>query len=445
MMNVHFFVPLFGGPDVSQMVVSFGPIKNFNWFWCAETLALIGALIVLNVRGIRESSLLNEIIGIFVMVAESLIILLGFMFAFRPDLLSQQWTEWVAKPNLNHFMYGASLAIISFVGLESISQAAQETRRPATIVPRTSIALIFSVFIFAVAFSTLAIGVHLKPETLPASHHLVTSGVISTHGHASVRITEPWQIVAAHLENPIAVVAGAIPLIGEFAAAFAAALGALILLISANSGVMSVSRVTYSMSQFNFVSKWFRAVHPRHRTPVRTIWVFSGIGALQVILSFLSPSAPDTLANMYAFGASLGYTLVFIALMRLRFKDPYSPRPYKVPLNLRLKRRDGRVVQFPILGVIGLLGISTIFFLVVWTHDIGRIAGPAWVILCFCYYAWYRRSQKLPVFKSMPREWEKEQMEVLESAEEYDLLEQYKVALAERDRRRGRESAGETR
>jgi APA family basic amino acid/polyamine antiporter len=42
----------------------------------------------------------------------------------------------------------------------------------------------------------------------------------------------------------------------------------------------------------------------------------------------------------------------------------------------------------------------------------------------------------LPVFKSIKRDWESDQIEVLTSAEEYDLLEQYKLALAERDKKR---------
>src|SRR5262249_8999418 len=106
------------------------------------------------------------------------------------------------------------------------------------------------------------------------------------------------------------------------------------------------------------------------------------------------------------------------------------------PLNLSFRRRDGTVISFPVLGVIGMLGVSTILFEVVYTHRIGRIAGPAWVLLGLLYYYFYRRSQKLPFTGSVPRNWEKEQVEVLTSAEEYDLLEQYKNALAERDKRR---------
>ena len=76
---------------------------------------------------------------------------------------------------------------------------------------------------------------------------------------------------------------------------------------------------------------------------------------------------------------------------------------------------------------------------VLYTHSITRIAGPFWVLFCFCYYAWYRRRQKLPILRSVPRDWETLQKEVLTSAEEYDLLEQYTTALMVRDRARLRE------
>ncbi|WXJ84771.1 hypothetical protein MTCOM_13210 [Moorella thermoacetica] len=358
-------------------------------------------LIALNIRGMRESSLLNEVLGAIDILTESTIIVFGFLFAWRPELLAHQWVTQF--PTFKEFAYGSSLAIISFVGLESISQAAQETKRPATVVPRTSVGLIFTVFIFATAFSTMSLGVL------------------------------PWQDIAKAVGDPVATLAHAIPFIGIIAGPFAALLGATILLISANSGVMSASRLTFAMSQFNFISDWFNAVHPRYRTPYRTILVFSGIGILQLVLSFLTPNAMDTLGNMYAFGATTGYILVFIALIKLRFTDPYAPRPYKVPLNIKINYR-GRVVEFPILGVIGTLGISTILFEVILTHAIGRIAGPAWIILCFLYYAYYRRSKGYPIFGNIPRDWEAQQIKVLEAAEEYDLLEEYKQALAERER-----------
>lgn len=401
---MNYFLPYLIGHRIEEFAVTLGPLHGVNWLWCLQTLVLIGLLIWINIRGVRESSRLNEVVGVFIILTEAALVIGGFVLAWKPDLLVHQWQN--EFPSLHNFMYGSSLAILSFIGLESISQAAQETRRPASIVPRTSIALIFSVFIFATSFSTLGLGVL------------------------------NWQVFAQRQGDPMAALAQAIPYIGTIAGPFIAFMGALILLISSNTGVMGASRLTYSMSEFQLISRWFHAVHPRYRTPVRTIVVFSLIGVIQTVLSFLTPNAMDTLGNMYAFGATLGYTLVFVALIKLRFSDPYTPRPYKMPLNLKLKW-NGREVDLPVLGILGMLGVSLILFEVILTHTIGRIAGPIWVLLCFIYYAWYRKRDGLPVLGSPQRDWEKEQIRVLESAEEYELLEKYKLALA------GKEKEGE--
>ncbi|HSR13383.1 MAG TPA: APC family permease, partial [Thermodesulfobacteriota bacterium] len=256
---LNFFLPFLFGVGIEKFALAVGPFSKVNPVWCLETLAIIALLVWINIRGMRESSLLNEIIGVVVIVAESAVIILGFLFAWKPELLVSQWRDQF--PSLKDFMYGSSLAIISFVGLESISQAAQETRRPATIVPRTSISLIFTVFIFAVSFSVLGLGVL------------------------------PWQDFKANVDNPVAVLAAALPFIGLVAGPLTAFLGALILFISSNSGIMSASRLSYSLSQFGILSRWFDAVHPVHRTPVRTILVFSLIGVAETLLAFLTPSA----------------------------------------------------------------------------------------------------------------------------------------------------------
>jgi len=400
---LNFFMPYVLGRSIESFAINLGPLHNINPVWGLETLVLIGILILVNIKGVKESSLLNSVLGAIDLTAESSIIIFGFLFAWKPELLAHQWKTQF--PTFHNFMYGSSLAIISFVGLESISQAAQETKRPATVIPRTSLTLILTVFIFAVSFSTLGLGV----------------------------LT--WQVFAEHLGDPVAKLANTIPYIGIIAGPFAAILGATILFISSNTGVMGASRLTYSLSQFKIISRWFDSVHPKFHTPVKTIVIFSLVAVIETILAFLTPKAMDTLGNMYAFGATLGYTIVFIALIKLRFSDPYTPRPYKMPVNLKVKYK-GRKVDFPVLGVIGMLGVSTILFEVVLTHTIGRIAGPAWVILCFIYYVWYRKSQKLPVFKSIDHHWEKEQIEILTSSEEFDLLEKYKIALADRDKKK---------
>ncbi len=390
-------------PAIRDFKMTIGPFAHINPLWAGETAILIVFLTWLNLRGVRESSLLNEVVGAFGLVVEAGLIIIGLIFAWKPGLLADQWVHQF--PTLKQFMYGSSLAIISYVGLESISQAAQETRRPATVIPRTSIGLIGSVFLFAVFFSITGLGIL------------------------------PWQAYAKDVGDSVALYGSKLPFIGSFAGPLAAVLGAVILLISSNTGVMGASRLVYSMSQLKLVTPWFREVHPRFRTPARAILLFSGIGLLEAMLAFLTPSAVDVLANMYAFGATLGYMLVFVALVVLRFKDPYSPRAYRVPLNFPWRRKDGVVVDVPILGFIGLLGVVITLVEVVLTHEIGRIAGPAWVILCLVYYVAYRRRIGLPVWGSADHRWEAQQRVVLKDAEEFDLLERYEIALQQRDRR----------
>jgi basic amino acid/polyamine antiporter, APA family len=397
---VNFFIPAF-----REYKISIGRLHGLNPIWAAETIMLILFLIWLNIRGIRESSLFNEIIGAVDMFTESAVIILGFLFAWKPELLVRQFVT--QQPTFSQFMYGSSLAIISYVGLESISQAAQETRRPATIIPRTSLGLIFSVLLFAMAFSTLGMGML------------------------------PWQEIAAHQDDPVALLAHHIPLIGIIAGPFAAILGGTILLISANTGVMGSSRLTFSMSGLGLASEWMNAVHPKHRTPHRTIILFSAMAMVEALLAFLTPQAMDTLGNMYAFGATLAYLLVFISLVRLRFVDPATPRPYRVPLNVSW-RHGGETIRVPVLGFLGIAGVSLILFEVILTHQIGRIAGPGWVLLCLGYYVWYRRRQGYLVWRSLKRHWETDQIAILKSAEEYELLEAYQFALAARERDRAR-------
>jgi APA family basic amino acid/polyamine antiporter len=401
-------------PSIAHFSITIGPFANINPIWCLEALAIIAFLVWLNIRGIRESSLLNEILGVIDIITESSIIVMGFLFAFKPEILTDHWMYALRHWNWHNFMYGSSLAIISYVGLESISQAAQETRRPATIIPRSSIALIFTVFIFATAFSTLALGI---PGAMEA--------------------------ISNNIGNPVAVLAERIPFIGIVAGPFAAILGATILLISSNSGVMGASRVTYSMSEFGLIPRWFDKIHSKYRTPIRTIVVFSLIAVVEVLLSALTPRAMDTLGNMYAFGASTGYLLVFVALLVLRFKDPITPRPYKMPINVRVKYKGGKV-DFPILGIVGLIGVSLILFMVILTHPIGRIAGPAWTLAAIIVYFIYRRRKGLPLFGSTKRNWEQKQIDVLTGAEEFELVENYKQALVDRNKRMAKQAKNDS-
>ncbi|MDI3316443.1 MAG: APC family permease [Bacillota bacterium] len=386
----------FTGFDLTAVRVPFLGLQ-VQLVWLLETLALIVLLIWINVLGMRESNMFNQVVGVATMIVKMVILLLGFATIWAPPFFGQQLFH--EMPSLHQFMYGSSLAIISFVGLESISQAAQETRHPSRILPRSTLTLIATIFITSVGYSVLATG------------------------------TLPWHAFAGHEQDSVTLLARKMPFIGSVAGPLTAAMGTAILAISANSGVMSVSRLTYSMSHHNLLSSWFDYVHPRHFTPTRTILFFSGIGLIWTLFAFATPSVMDTLGNMYAFGATLGYVVVFLALIALRRKEPEVPRPFLIPFNIRLRTREGRPYLFPLPAAIGFVGVLVVLFEVLYTHAVGRIFGPVWVLGWLLYFVYFRKRSGLGI-RTLPRDWVAEHKEILASAEEYHLLAEYEQAVA---------------
>src|SRR5437763_2008390 len=191
----NFFLPVFGhhiGDFTATLASPIGTI-HLQWLWLLESIAGMLLLIWLNVRGIKVSTNFNEIVGTIAIVAQTVIVLAGFILVWDPALVAHE--SVFNRPSLGQFAFGSSLAIIAFVGLETISQVAQETRRPATIIPRTSIGLVVSVLLFAMAFSILAVG-----------------------------LVNPSEF-AGHEGESVALIASRIPIIGGVAAPLAAVIG----------------------------------------------------------------------------------------------------------------------------------------------------------------------------------------------------------------------------
>jgi len=402
-------------------------------------LGIIAGLAMLNIIGVRESSAFNELVSGLDVVSETSILFFGFLFAFQPQLLIHTMqTSWPSSFNL---MNGVSLAIISFVGLESISQAAQETQRPASVIPRSSISLILTILIFALAYSNLALGMQAWHPIPP-----------DAHGHAQAL----WHYLGNEENNgaAVAVLAANVPYFGALAALYVPVLGAILLLISSNSGVFGSSRIAYAMSGTQLLPSIFRRVHPRFRTPVVSIASFCGVAIIELIFASLPSLSPHVrtiyarlfrgesgitfLGDLYAFGAAASYSFVFVALIALRLNDPQSPRRFKMPFNIPFTYKGNRV-EFPVVAVIGFAGIVSILVFTMITHELGRVAGPAWILLGLVGYLIYRRKKRLPVFRSQPHNWRKAQTNILLEAGELEMMDEYLANVKIMDARRAAE------
>jgi APA family basic amino acid/polyamine antiporter len=336
---------------------------------------LVIALLLLNSIGIRESSAFNELLVSLDLVVESVILITGVLLAFGLMLFLSQITDFGAPsvfsnivyvmPSLGtqtqNFVYGITLAMTSFIGIESIAQAAEETKRPQKWIPRANKLSIIAVVVFAVGLSALSMGVM------------------------------PWQALAASQTDPMAAIASRVPYIGHFLAPIVAFTGFTICFVSTNTGVIGASRVVFSMGRFGLMPAWFYKVHKKFRTPVRTIAVFGLIGATIALVGEL-----HFVADLYNFGALLSYVIVNISLIVLRNKEPDAYRAWKLPGTLKIRFRE-KLIFVPVISIIGTIATGTMWLFVIGFHAEGRIVGTIWLAIGIIGFIVFRRSRKMSI------------------------------------------------
>jgi APA family basic amino acid/polyamine antiporter len=341
------------------------------------SFGIVMGLIVVNIFGIKESSNLNVVLVTLNLLVMILIALMGIIFAFNLfSFLNQVLILGtpIELPNISYifsgnfqfqnFLYGITIAMSSFIGIESIAQAAEETKKPYKWIPRANKLSIIAVIVFAIGLSVLSLGIL------------------------------PWNVLGANKADPMAALANAIPIVGPFIAPVVAATGFAICLVSTNTGVIGVSRVIYSMSRFNLLPKWFYKTHKDFKTPYRTIIVFGVIGASMAFIGQL-----DLIADLYNFGALLSYLIVNISLIVLRNRDPDAYRSWKIPGAIKIKIKDKKII-IPLVSVFGAIMCASIWSLVILYHPEGRLLGAIWILIGIIGYSIYRLKNKLPILSN---------------------------------------------
>jgi len=353
---LSYFIPSIG--EVTQV----GPFHVGNLV--ITTLVMISFLIIVNIIGIKESSTLNEMMVVPSLLVQSAILILGFLFNFSLPLFLSQITQIGSPQPLDvsyipfmdlrsqNFIYGVTLAMSSYVGIASIAQAAEETKRPYRWIPLATKLSVVMVLVFALGLSVLSMGML------------------------------PWEHLARDLESPLVTMARRISYVGEPLAYLVAFTGFTVNLASANTGVVGVSRIVFSMAKYSQMPSWFNQIHPKFRTPTRSILFFGGIGMTLAFLGGL-----EKVADLYTFAALITYIFVNLSILRLRRLDREAYRPWKSPT----------ILGKPLTGVVGSVAALIILVLMVIFHPIGRSLGTLWLVTGLLLYSVYRRSRGLPV------------------------------------------------
>ena len=191
---------------------------------------------------------------------------------------------------LNSIVLGAFIAFYAFIGFEDMVNIAQEVKNPVKIMPR---AIVIALIIATILYTAIA---------------WVSISLVSAEALSST--SAPLATVYEEATGDKAVV---LSIIGMFAVIN----GVLIQLIM-------VSRILYGMSVKGWMPKFLKVVNAKTATPINATVVTA---VIILVLTLLLPLL--TLAQSTSFVIFIVFTLVNLALIRIKLKNP-SPKDVKI-------------------------------------------------------------------------------------------------------------------
>src|SRR5438067_2339548 len=299
-------------------------------------VALMSAVLVI---GIKESARVNSLIVILKVGIVLLVVLVGL-----PHVRPANWTPFI-PPNTGEWgtygwsgvLRGAGLVFFSYIGFDTVSTAAQESKNPQRDMPIGLLGSLAICTLLYVVVSAVLVGMVPYGElNLPAPM-----------AYAMERIGAPWWI-------RLAINLGAV-----------LGVGSVILVM-----LLGQSRVFYSMSRDGLLGPWAGRVHPRLRTPYLST-IYTGI-AVCFATGLLPLQLLGTWVNI---GTLLAFVLVCAGVWILRRTRPDLERPVRTPL----------VPLVPLLGILSCLGLMLTLPLDTWI----RLA--VWLVLGFVVFLGFRR------------------------------------------------------
>jgi basic amino acid/polyamine antiporter, APA family len=270
---------------LSEPMVVGGQLTG-SWFNLPAFLILMLLTWIL-VQGIRESARANNIM-VIVKVGAILLFVIGAARAVDP----LNWSPF-APNGFQGVLTGAAIVFFTYIGFDSVSTAAEETRRPQRDLP---IGIIATLAVCTLLYVAVA---------------LVLTGVAK------------WDTL-----NNAAPVAGALRDLGYDGIRRIVGVGAVVGMISSLMIFQyGQARIWFAMSRDRLLPAVFSRVHPTHRTPHVSTWVaglFVGIPAGVWDIG--------TFADLSNIGTLFAFVVVATGVIVLRRTQPDRPRGFRVPL-----------------------------------------------------------------------------------------------------------------
>jgi APA family basic amino acid/polyamine antiporter len=328
------------------------------------TVMLIAVLAAVNVVGIQESSVLNLGLAVLDLVTQVVLVILGIFLLLNVETVIRN-IHWGVAPTWGNFLASVSIAMVSYTGIETISNMSEEAKNPGRTVPRSTFYVIAAVLFVSAFLPT--IGVSVFPVHYDAQHHMYFTELGTKWAN------DPVAGIVTKFPSPV---------LAFWAGVWVAILAFTILVIATNAGLIGLSRLSYSLGSNKLIPRQFSSLHPRFRTPYISIVVFAIAAAILVL-----PGRLELLAATYSLAATFAFCTAHLAVMRLRYVSPDLYRPYQMPVNIPFGR-----ASIPVLSVVGAVAIGAVF-----TQLLGQniayssVIFAAWIVLGVIAFVAYRR------------------------------------------------------
>jgi len=287
-----------------------------------------------------------------------LVVVLGLALLFDPGVLSNP-ASIAGAPNVGDLLFAFPLVLVAFSGIDASSGLAGQVK-----IGRRGLKRLIGVRLLAAVVPYIGIA-------------LVASSVLPQTG--SRWVEAPLIGVAEAFDSPWR---GPLKIL--------LAISAVVILVSAaQSAMLGLSRLGYALAVNRQIPSRIGTLHPTRRTPVVIICV----GAVAAI-GLLIPADLEFLAAICAFGATLAFCIVGLAVIRLRYREPERDRPFKMPLNVRVGGGE-----LPIPAVLCVLLTAAAFVALLIEHGSARWVGLVWMACGVGMYVLYRTAQGKPVLK----------------------------------------------
>ncbi len=339
------------------------PFKDFPIISTVASMGIILFLMTINVVGVKQASILNLGAAIIDITTQVSLIVIGLILLFNPLILFHRMiNNW---PTADNLILGIALASIAYTGIETMSQMAEETRRPERNVPKALIMMIVTVLVIFAGISLV-----------------------------SLLAMTPQELASEWARDPVAGIAASLPIasLRDILKPLIAILAGTILLIATNAGLLGISRLAFSLGSHKLIPPVLSRVHPRFKTPHVSIILFSMVALLVLTPGLFAANVFKNMGTLYAFGSLLAFMFAHASILSLRAKNPELPRPFKIGWNITIRGRE-----MPITAILGFSATAIIWVIILITQAYSRWVGLAWMAAGLIIYYIYRRKHHMPL------------------------------------------------